>query len=315
MRDARWSLAGLVVALSLGLAGHAGAQSGPTLSKVAAAEGFYLDVARCLYSLEHSGGIEGLPAEAKADLRPATAAERSVFRDPAIKVWTTDAYGTFVLLGERTPDRCEVVAQQVPVDATFQAVMRRLQNADPNLAPRPVKPGYNPIAYQLERTANGQRFIVHLEGAEPSGAAGFLSGHTFRYSLLSAFVSRQPDAVRPVAPAGRPRDGASPSACSLTLPDHAAAQGGGTVTGFEDREKSLARVAEVEKSVGGRIDPAYADSPRVVVKLDGGRSQIFIAPAGMQVQLGDRVTLQGGARNPALPCHYVPPLIVADQGA
>jgi hypothetical protein len=196
VRNLRRSLLGLGAALSLALATHAGAQTGPALSKAAAAQGFYLDVARCLYSLEHDGGIAGLPADARADLRPATAAERAGFGNPAIKVWTTDAYGPFVLLAERTPDRCEVVAQQIPVDATFQDVMRRLQNADPNFAPHAVKPGYNPIAYQLERTANGQRFIVHMEGAEPSGAAGFLSGHTFRYSLLSAFVSRQPDTGR-----------------------------------------------------------------------------------------------------------------------
>jgi hypothetical protein len=170
----------------------------PTLTKAQAETGFYLDVARCLFSLEHGQDIAALPDQIKMDLRPATAPERFLFKDLAIKVWTTDAFGSHVLLAERAAGRCDVVADQLPVDATFQMVMERLRQADPELKPYPVKPGYNPIAYGLERVIGGSRYVVHLEGAEPSGAAGFLRGHVFRFSLLNAWVVRQPQDARPM---------------------------------------------------------------------------------------------------------------------
>jgi hypothetical protein len=175
------------------------AAAAPVLTKAQAEEWFYLDVARCLYSLEHSGGVADLPAEAKADLRPAKPAERFMFKDAAIKVWTTDTYRDIVLLAERSPDRCDVVATKLPVEVTFAAVMTRLQQADPNLQAVPVKPGYNPIAYQMERLVDGSRFIVHLEGTDPDvpGHPGLLTGHAYRFSLLNAWVIRQPAAAKP----------------------------------------------------------------------------------------------------------------------
>jgi hypothetical protein len=172
----------------------------PNLTKAQAMEGFYLDVARCLYALEHNGGIADLPPEAKSDLRPALPAERFLFKDPAVKVWTTDLYGQHVLIAERTADRCDVVADQLPVEGTFGQVRTRLHQADAALADQPVKGGYNPIAYQLERTAGGMRYIVHLEGSEPGGLANpgrMLMGHASRFSRLMAFVVRQPESAKP----------------------------------------------------------------------------------------------------------------------
>jgi hypothetical protein len=190
------------LAVLLSAAGAVRAQVPPAapapLTKADAETGFFLDVARCLFALEHGSDIAALPAQARIDLRPAAPPERFMFKDPAIKVWTTEALGRHVLLAERTADRCDVVADQIPVDSTFQLVMDRLRQADPELKTVPVKPGYNPIAYQLERTLGGARYVVHLEGAEPAGAAGFLRGHTYRFSLLNAWIVRQPETAKPL---------------------------------------------------------------------------------------------------------------------
>jgi hypothetical protein len=105
-----------------------------------------------------------------------------------------------------------------------------------------------------------------------------------------------------------------PSGCQLSVPSHAAQLGGGTVVGFERHDISVARVASTEKTIGGHIDPAYADTLRTMVSLDSGRTLVFVAPVEMQVRLGDRVTVQGLAQSAGQPCGYVPPLIVTDLG-
>jgi len=163
-----------------------------------AAQRFLLDVTRCLYGLEHASSISELPVALKADLRPASTEERSMFQDPATKVWTNDTYGRHIVLAERTADQCEVNADQLPVEATFAVVRQGLQEADPELKAYPIEPGYDPIAYQLERVENGSRFIVRLEGSEPGGLGHpmrFLAGHAYRFSLLYAKISRQPESA------------------------------------------------------------------------------------------------------------------------
>ncbi len=47
---------------------------------------------------------------------------------------------------------------------------------------------------------------------------------------------------------------------------------------------------------------------------NNGRNQVFIVPKGMVVNVGDRVTLQNGYRNMALPCNYIPIQIASDIG-
>lgn len=76
---------------------------------------------------------------------------------------------------------------QLPVDATFQPVLYAMRKAFPEFKPTPVQPGYNPIAYQLERVDKGDRYILRMEGAEPGAP-----GHTLRFSLLYGWVARQP---------------------------------------------------------------------------------------------------------------------------
>jgi hypothetical protein len=162
-----------------------GAKPPTVLTKALAAEWFYLNVARCLFSREHDSDVEGLPSEIRSNLRPAMPAERGPFQDPRTKVWTTNFYGARVLLAELGPGKCQVIAEDLPVDATFRDVVARLRQADPNLKDEPVKPGPWPITNQLARTINASRFVVRLEGAEPGAP-----GHLYHLSLLRAEIER-----------------------------------------------------------------------------------------------------------------------------
>jgi hypothetical protein len=108
---------------------------------------------------------------------------------------------------------------------------------------------------------------------------------------------------------------ATQTACTLR-PGPTAPQlmGIGTVVALEDHALALAAIQVTESRMGGKIDPAYIDNPRVIVESSTGQRKAFILPKGLQVNLGDRVTLQNGYRNLALPCNYVPVQIVSDIG-
>ena len=98
--------------------------------------------------------------------------------------------------------------------------------------------------------------------------------------------------------------------CHLSLPSTPARLGDGTVLGFEDRTTSLVRIKQTQAMLHGEIDPTYIYNQRIIVRLDNGQTRALILPEGMQVHAGDRVQAQDTYRNPALPCHYVPNLIV-----
>lgn len=169
---------------------------GPVSTTAQAAEWFYLDIARCLYSREHDGGVADLPPEAKADLRPATPSERFLFKDEATRVWTTDRYGSHVVLAELSPGKCQVVADRLPVETTFRSVLIRLHRADPVLREDPAKPGYWPIVHQLGRALGASWITVRLQGAEPGGLTHplqMLMGHASSDSILIAEIERTPD--------------------------------------------------------------------------------------------------------------------------
>ena len=76
----------------------------------------------------------------------------------------------------------------------------------------------------------------------------------------------------------------------------------------------MARIQVTEAHNGGQIDPDYFDNQRVTVRLADGEYRVFLVPKTMQVQAGDRVTVQGGYRNINLRCSYIPNLITADLG-
>ena len=67
-----------------------------------------------------------------------------------------------------------------------------------------------------------------------------------------------------------------------------------------------------EARLGGVIDPSYLHDGRAVVRQDSGRTQTFDVLPGMNVQVGDRVSMQNSYRSTAAPCAYVPILIIGD---
>jgi len=198
-----------LIALALGASDPASAQDQTgapgTIPPLAATKHnaeavFFLDVSRCLVSLENGGGVEGLADRMKAGLRPATPSERFLFKDPAVKVWAQDPFGAHVLLAEKSPERCDVVADQLSVDETFHLTLSNLKKVTGDFSDVPVRSGYNPVAYQIERVENGVRYVVHLEGSEPGGLAhpgALFAGHAYRYSLLNAFVVKQAESATP----------------------------------------------------------------------------------------------------------------------
>jgi hypothetical protein len=103
----------------------------------------------------------------------------------------------------------------------------------------------------------------------------------------------------------------SPGTCHLSLSSAPARLGGGTVLGFEDRAASLVRMRQTQAILHGEIDPAYIYNQRIIVQLDNGQTRALILPEEMQVHAGDRVQAQETYRSPALPCNYVPNLIVS----
>jgi hypothetical protein len=144
----------------------------------------------CLRTRMAGQMIKDLPAAERTNLKPASAGDRQWVGStvPAgAPLWTSERLGYLLMIAEPSPERCEVRAVQLPVERTFQAVLFAMGKALPDFKPVDVKPGYDPINYQLEDVDQGQRYVFHLEGAEPGAP-----GHMLRFSILSGVVVRQP---------------------------------------------------------------------------------------------------------------------------
>jgi hypothetical protein len=144
-----------------------------------------------------------------------------------------------------------------------------------------------------------------------------------------------PPPVRTASLPAHPEATSQPIPETAALPDHAAAQpqvacgisigtqvlpmGGGIVTGYEGALVAQRRLAANERSVGGPINPTFANTPRAIVQPDenplGAQRQIAVVPPGMTVGIGDHVTFNGIHRDAGMPCGYVPPLITSDSPA
>ncbi len=116
-----------------------------------------------------------------------------------------------------------------------------------------------------------------------------------------------------------PAQAAEPSdSCPITLSPQAQPMGGGVVVGFEGVLAAQRRAAGNERSIGGPINPAFANTPRAIVRMDGSETgatgQIAVLPPGMTVNIGDHVTFDGIHRDLTMPCGFVPPLVTADNG-
>ena len=105
-------------------------------------------------------------------------------------------------------------------------------------------------------------------------------------------------------------------ACGITIGTQVLPMGGGIVTGYEGALAAQQRLAANERNVGGPINPAFANTPRAIVQMDGtAQRQIAVVPPGMTVGIGDHITFNGIHRDAGMPCGYIPPLVTSDTPA
>ena len=131
---------------------------------------------------------------------------------------------------------------------------------------------------------------------------------------LAASVSTKPAtrATASTSPPSAPHRVTARQGCALRQPIRPFPIGSGTVTGLQTPERAAADIPRREARLGGVIDPSYLHDGRAVVRLDGGGVNTFDVLPGMNVRAGDRVALQNSYRSTALPCAYVPILIIGD---
>jgi hypothetical protein len=132
-------------------------------------------------------------------------------------------------------------------------------------------------------------------------------------------VTLSPLPVQPrVAAAPRAASPAPMPACALSLPTEARPMGTGVVVRYIPPLQAERRALANQQSLRAPISPLYAQTPRLVVRMDGadagGGGQIVVVPPGMAVQIGDRVAFNAIRRDPVTPCSYIPPLVTGDSG-
>ena len=155
---------------------------------------------------------------------------------------------------------------------------------------------------------------VHAAGAAAHAAAPPLPRAPTPAPVQTASLPpvAAPSPGAQVAPSAAPAT--QSNVCLMVMPTSPNAFGSGVVMSFEDHATSMARIQFTESHSGGKIDPAYVDNQRVLVRMNNGQNHVFLVPKTLQVQAGDRVVFQGSFRNINLPCNYVPNLITADTG-
>ena len=144
----------------------------------------------CLTAVERSAAFATLPEVYRTGLEPAHGADLKLgsLSVPEGRGWTSTLLGSHLRVFEVSPDRCEIVADQIPVEDTLRRTQEVASRLSPPFTAVDVKPGYNPVVLESRRTAGGRRITIHLEGAEPG-----LPGHWYRSSLLRATVSGAPE--------------------------------------------------------------------------------------------------------------------------
>jgi hypothetical protein len=140
----------------------------------------------CLTRQERGVGIGDLPLEYRDDLVRAQGDDRRwpTSEQPNGTVWISRTLGSHLRVAEMTPNRCEVIADQLPVSETLERTQQVAESLRPPFSPVGVKPGYNPIVFELERRISGSHTTIHMEGAEPGGL-----GHFSRFSILVARIT------------------------------------------------------------------------------------------------------------------------------
>jgi len=140
----------------------------------------------CLTQQERGGTIRDLPDEYRSDLVVAEGPDQHWpgNDDPKGDVWISRTLGSHLRVATVGTGKCEVIADQLPVDDTLRKTQLAAEHLNPPFSYVPAKPGYNPIVYQDERVKDGKRIVIHTEGSEPGGF-----NHMSRFSLLYAAVT------------------------------------------------------------------------------------------------------------------------------
>ena len=168
-------------------------QPAPHLTTSEATRAFAQAMFFCLGSRLGGQMIKDAPEDLRSAYAPAsgvdlTWAEAGEKLPEDTPVWVSRRLGYLLYILEPSPERCEVHANQLPVQAAFQLIVDAMkqQYSDLFTAVAP-KPGFSPIAYQFEHVENGVRYVFHMEGTETG-----LPGREPHISLLSGVVLRQP---------------------------------------------------------------------------------------------------------------------------
>lgn len=143
----------------------------------------------CLQAALSGNGVTGLPAPVRDRLTPAEPMLRDLVRtpNPTGSVWEIASARGLMVISEPSPGVCEVSTYGAPVERTFNATMSAARKRIPTLTSVAVQPGYDPIVRRLETQDGPAGAILELSGAEPGAP-----GHMFRFSTLTAKVTRKP---------------------------------------------------------------------------------------------------------------------------
>jgi hypothetical protein len=177
-----------------------------------------------------------------------------------------------------------------------------------------------PAAKTAQQVSQAQQSIRKSTTPEPQSAP-HLTGKSVRMPSLSAQTKPQPLpepsalATSTSAPVALPQT-ASSTSCNITLTSDVHPMGAGVVVGFENVIEAQQRMVNNERGMGGPINPAYANTPRAMVRMDGnsGGNQIVVLPPGMVAKIGDHIAFNSIHRDTAVPCGYVPPLATVNDG-
>lgn len=143
----------------------------------------------CLQSALSGGGVAGLPPDIRARLTAADTSLRELVRTPNASgnIWEIASARGLMVISEPAAGVCEVSTYGAPVERTFKATVSAARRKVPALAPVTVQPGYDPIVRRLETPDASAGVILELSGAEPGAP-----GHLFRFSTLTAKITRKP---------------------------------------------------------------------------------------------------------------------------
>ena len=169
------------------------APESPTTQAVVGVVGAVLGT--CLVSRERGVMIADLPAADRSNVHPASPEERKISPDKASSAWTTAALGGHMVISEPSANRCNVTADQVPVETAGQScVMIALlaQHLPTPLVLQPTNLAHDPVVCQLEGAAGGQRFVVHLESAQPGGVGDAAISSHLQASVVRELADAKP---------------------------------------------------------------------------------------------------------------------------